>query len=876
MFSLGEYVVASSYCREDGERGGSLILLKPSLEYKRLIDIENLSVKNDCELSAVFVRTYNVHVLSVYRIPAGQFDTFMGILERALNRVSHGNIIIAGDFNVWFGTDNDEAVSLSDLFDTFNLKRMIFEPTRGNKCLDNIFINFDTKPCIPHVLDLRMSDHSAQTLTFRPPQLVNAPKIRKVCRPITQHGKFLFHNMLDSASWSFVDCGGMDINTKFNAFVNIFRDCFLLAFPEKTYIAKSNFTYHQRWFGDGLREMREKLHFLYDLSKTLPGDEHLKREISILRNRYKTSIKNAKIATNDNLIKNSNTPVKTMWQIINDKRRVGKPIEQCYISPDDFNDYFVSIAESLVDRLGAVDLDPLVPLSSLCLNTSFSFSVVSFNTVRDTVNNLKNTNSRDIYGLNTCLIKTVINVIIVPLTKLVNQCMQAATFPDVLKCALVVPIHKKGDTSNVSNYRPISLLPVISKVVEKIMASQIMKYFESNNLFCPSQYGFRNGRNTAMAILELVEGVLDGFENKLHRFTTFCDLSKAFDCVSHDILLRKLQTYGFDENSTALVRSYLTNRSQVVAVGNKRSECLSNKYGVPQGSILGPLLFLIYINDLPQYNLTAEHILYADDTTISAVHHDIKQLRRVSCDALSNAERWFAANRLTLNNEKTVNILFSLRTADDAELSAPSTKFLGVHLDCTLKWEKHVEVLTSKLKQNVFLLRGLSESVSELVLRTAYFSLCHSVLSYAILAWGRAANWWRVFAIQRRAVRIVAGLGYRQDCRAQFVGLGILTFPSVYIYELMLYAKKNLNKFPTNNNYHAYSTRGGAELQTPYRRLTKSQRGVNFLAPKYYNKLPAELRNMDMTKFRVQLKRLLVSKAYYSYDEFLCDDLSAT
>ena len=376
-----------------------------------------------------------------------------------------------------------------------------------------------------------------------------------------------------------------------------------------------------------------------------------------------------------------------------------------------------------------------------------------------------------------------------------------------------------------------------------------------------------------MAVLDLVEKVLGSFECKEHRLTTFCDLSKAFDCVSHDLLVRKLAYYKFDSSSINLIKSYLENRSQRVCVDNRWSDFKVVNCGVPQGSVLGPLLFLVYINDLPQFNYLVDHILYADDTTLSSSHGDIAVLWAESCGMLSDAKRWFTANGLKLNDGKTAQLLFSLRDCGELYSDALSTKFLGVYIDNKLKWDVHIDALANRLKQNIFLLRGLSGSVGSRTLKTAYFSLCHSLLSYAILAWGQGADWTRIFALQRRAVRVIAGLGYRQDCRVYFTELKILTFPSIYIYQLLVLVKENIGGYPTNNIYHEYNTRNGGELQTPFYRLSRSQKSVYFLAPKYYNKLPVRLRELNIGDFKKQVRTSLIGKAYYSYNEFLNDNI---
>lgn len=558
-----------------------------------------------------------------------------------------------------------------------------------------------------------------------------------------------------------------------------------------------------------------------------------------------------------------------MWNIINEHRGIiGKDRDGLVnLPPDQFNEFFIGIAPELQKRVGPPLFDPVQNVPET-LHPAFTFKEVTLIEVRDVIDALKNKKSKDPYGFDISLIKSVKNLIVGPLTRLINLCFKESIFPEALKKTVVTPIFKKGDPNNVSNYRPISLLPILSKILEKCMASRMAQFFESHKLFTDSQFGFRKGLNTTLGILDLVSSILDAFDESTYTTALFCDLSKAFDCVSHDLLLKKLQRYNFHPCSIYLIGSYLQGRTQSVRVGGVESAKGSVTVGVPQGSVLGPLLFLIYINDLPIMDAASKYTLFADDTTITNRHKDLEEAKARSAEAQERAEAWFSANMLFLNVDKTQSMIFSTRQIPETDLVI-SAKFLGVSLDYGLRWDIHTDQLSRKLSTNIFVLRNLSECVSRTVLRQAYFSLCHSLMAYAIVAWGHAAGAGRVFRLQRRAVRITAGLGYREDCRGAFISNKVLTLPSIFILETMCHMRSHIDLYSRHASIHNHDTRNKQNLVLNYWRLKRCQDGPGHLGIHFFNKIPDNIKELPMAEFKTKIKSFLIGNAFYSVSEFL-------
>ncbi|KAI5737904.1 hypothetical protein M8J77_000574 [Diaphorina citri] len=351
-----------------------------------------------------------------------------------------------------------------------------------------------------------------------------------------------------------------------------------------------------------------------------------------------------------------------------------------------------------------------------------------------------------------------------------------------------------------------------------------------------------------------------------------CDLSRAFECLNHAILLGKLRHYRFNEQSVKLLKSYLENRPQIVKIGDKHSDpCLLNT-GIPTGSILGPLIFLLYINDLP-VNLPdyARTTIFADDTTLFVEGSNQDDLIGRGEIVLAQAQVWFNANRLHLNQSKTQHIVISLSTANTFE-NPDSVDLLGFRIDPQLKWHAHIDKVAKKVSSRIFLLRRLQTQVSREALKNAYYGLVHSILTYGILLWGHSTSVPQLFILQKKAVRIVSGAQYLEHAKPLFIQLGILTLPSLFILQCLLHTKKNIAEFPNFEAAHSYDTRNKNNLVPFHHRVYAARNGTNYHGISFYNKLPLSIRDLPLPSFKRFIENYLKSKAFYSTEEFLLTD----
>ena len=360
------------------------------------------------------------------------------------------------------------------------------------------------------------------------------------------------------------------------------------------------------------------------------------------------------------------------------------------------------------------------------------------------------------------------------LSNVVNSSLDEGVFPQKLKEAKVVPIHKSGSKTQVSNYRPISLLTSFSKVFEKVMHARILDFLETNKILYEDQYGFRPGRSCEHALLTAQNCLLNSLSNKQISVLLLLDYSKAFDMVDHAILIRKLEHYGIRGRALSWMKSYLENRTQYVTIDGKNSSSKQLTYGVPQGSILGPLLFIIYINDLPEISRIARFILYADDANIilSGTNiDDINEQLKLICNKLV---KWVASNGLQLNLKKTNYMIFSRRKID---LPVPlkisnvaierktEARFLGVILDEKLNWNSHITHLKAKMSRYIGIMYKIKRYLPPQARLQIYHSFVQSHLNFCSLIWGFSSksNIQSVFGMQKKGIRaIVPGyINYR-------------------------------------------------------------------------------------------------------------------
>ena len=477
-----------------------------------------------------------------------------------------------------------------------------------------------------------------------------------------------------------------------------------------------------------------------------------------------------------------------------------------------------------------------------------------------------------------CYLIKMAKLVIAPvLCNLFNVCMNVSIFPDVFKVAQVKSLFKGGDRRVKGNYRPISLLPLFSKLFEKVIAKRLRSYFEANDILTYHQFGFRKSYSTELAATNLYDSLLENLDKKNITCAIFLDLAKAFDSVNHRILLQKLEKYGIRGIPLKFIESYLSNRYQYVKMNEKSSKLECINIGIPQGSILGPLLFLLYINDLPNAsNFFVK--LFADDTFLSLSSQNFKELKKKTNNEVKKIFNWLIANKLTLNIKKSkfmiiskrkgVNInSFKLKINGVALERCSAYKYLGLWIDEGLTWKTHVKHVCQKLSKACGIVSKIRHCVDINTMKIVYYALGYSYLRYCNIVWGNASKsaLKPLMALQNRILRIMTFAPFgRIDIDNLYLKLQLLDLQKIHYLEKSKFMYKyHNNKLPQNfDNYfenqseitHPYNLRN----RNPPRRILSvyEEKMMKNNGPDIWNTIPIEIQNSkNLKSFTDTLKK---------------------
>ena len=718
-----------------------------------------------------------------YRHPSQSIPNFSLALDALLqtNQMKNysSNFFLIGDFNAdLVKCDSNNLISnFLDMLLANNFLPLSILPTRITKTtstlIDHIYFRSNAiKPdlnldcAINGCLAADIADHLANiiVLPFSTPVKIHVD--RPLIRIFSEENKAKFSNELLICDWDNLVFSYDDVNTVYDNFSLTLNQSFEKCFPLVKLSRKR--VRDKKWITSGIIKSCSHKSYLYKTwiltrnpADKIKYDNYIKvlnKLIKVAKHNYYRSTFNSKSQSTRELWKHiNNLPCFGSKQASHLNHIINLELDDKILKENTdiascFNDFFCNVGRNLAEKLtshspnNALDV-PMNHFLPASVKNSFYCNETTHFEMSCIIGKLASKKSAGPDNFDIRFLSKYQPLIIPQLCYIFNLSITKGVFPTALKTAKTIPIFKKGKHSCVSNYRPISLLSVFSKIFETLMATRLSNFLNKHNLLYEFQFGFRSAYSTKLALINTVDDILKGLDKKEYVAGIFLDFSKAFDSLDHDILLQKLSNYGIRGRIHDWFRSYLSDRVQFTYVNSTCSDLKSINFGVPQGSVLGPLLFLIYINDIGNIpGLKRLPKLFADDTNIFVSKQSIPDLSNECQIILEKINQWVLANRLTLNLDKTCYMVFTPFTSNsntpqiDLNLvlngnrltRVSSTKYLGVIMDDKLNWILHIQDLCTHLRKYIGIFYKLSCNLPLPILRMLYFSIIYPRLLYGI------------------------------------------------------------------------------------------------------------------------------------------------
>ena len=789
-----------------------------------------------------------------------------------------GIIILAGDFNIDLLNECKESQRrYKDILHSFSMRQHITKPTRKSKSLIDHIISTIPEQLVHHdiLYTDEISDHDTPYVIFNIKKQKYEPRYKFIRNEKTLNmNKYIcdFQQLPLSVIYSFDDP-----EDQVSMLNKLITDCINTHAPLK----RVKLT---RPIAPWMNDVK-----ITNLQQNLISDRATYNEVDNManRNNYRNTrnkLKKTIKETKANFLRKAlseKQPTK-VWDTVN--RILNKQHKRIKLHPSDLNNYFTTLASRLTNKTN--EPQDFTNFFSNIVNhteqTTFQIRHTNYYEVKKIILGIKNDCSTGDDSIPIRYLKPVIDEITSPMVHIINNCIDKHVFPTAWKVARVCPVPKIDHPKDVSEYRPISVLCILSKVFERVILTQLCNHIESHASYNHTQSGFRKGHSTNTLLLKLRDDIKRAMNTSEVTIAVLLDFSKAFDTIDHLTLLRKLHNMNFSVHSLKLIHSYLSERKQYVQVDDKSSSTQLNIFGVPQGSILGPVLFNLYIVDLID-NIDCNSLQYADDSTL---YQHCKPNNLNTCtekieNDLQTVSDWALTNSLVFNNDKTKYMVFSsqqlskrhsLTKEDKCKLihndkqigRVKSTKILGVHFDENLTWITHVNSIIKSSYATLRCLRRFKRFTPYKVRKTLAETLILSSLRYCTPVFSQLPK----YLIQRlqRTQNTVAGyvLGRYAREHESITSLGWL--PVLETTELSI-AKCTFSAI-NDTNWPKYLTIKFIEQRRTLRQDTgfmveRGEKGTfNEQAYNVFNKLPKAIREINnKTSFLRETKRYYRDKA---------------
>ena len=765
--------------------GGTAIYIRESINYQVRKDLcdENLEIIT-IEINIQNVKPFIIVVW--YRPPSANvqmFDLFETVLQKIDNL--HLNFVVLGDLNCNMLANqlSWQSRHLLEITDTLSLSEVINSPTRvtvnTSTLVDVIFVNDTSKVRKSLVIPVSLSDHYMICCIWGKEKLFNENVHKyKNSRNVRKVNIEQYKEDIGALQWESV-YRAENANNAYSCFEkDLLKEIDKHAMLRRKRIKKKE----SPWINDDIVQLirdRNKLKQKAKRSQTLDDWNEYKRA----RNKVTAEIRKAKREYIQSIIQTSNGQSGDIWKSLNyvmpKKNKSDKILEierdgirytEKRAIVDNFNDYFVNIGKQLQSDAGLINDDTLIQEEYYpCHANLTSFRSIEEDDVLKVIKSMSDKKACGNDNIPMSLIKPIAHIIVKPITHIFNLSIQQGLVPTGLKISRVTPIFKGGNKNEIGNYRPISVLPVFAKILEKIISRQLYDYVTSNSLLSNHQSGFRPKHSTMTALLNVTESWLDSLDRGNFVGIIALDLRKAFDTVDHDVLLLKLKRMGIDGNALKWIQDYLLDRHQYTILDGVQSTMCEVKCGVPQGSNLGPLLFVMYINDLAECLDLCQVSLYADDTCIYVENKNVDLVVNTLNKELTVVSKWLKNNRLVLNTAKCEFVLLGsrkrLKNVHPQNVSIESNvihrvthlKYLGIMIDECLNWNIQVEKIIKDITSSIYLLKRIRPYITQNSAMLFYKSIIQAKFDYCDVIWGNCGKGSlnRLQKLQNRALRIV-------------------------------------------------------------------------------------------------------------------------
>ena len=807
-------------------------------------------------------------------------EYFIKMMEKIIDLSRSPEIIIMGDFNIDLINPPQKWLQTIKMF---NLHSLINTPTRITQktatCIDHCYTN--TKKGIHNfgIGTLGISDHSPIFCSKSSIELKNTNKnhVYIQFRSMKHFNKEMFLSDLKEVPFDNV-LSTTNPDSALDIFYSLFNTVLNKHAPiKKIRVKNSEFQRHHSQ--ELITEMKKR-----DQLKKDNLDDEYKRS----KNKCKVLQKKSDKIIFQNLIKENSSKshpnVSLIWKALNifiNKNCLNRKSNP-HFNPEEFNNFFLSIPKTLINSTSFDQYILPQQLIDFChkhRNTADQFRIptLTIYDIEKIIDSLPNKKSSGIDEVNTELIKLAKHMISPSLTYILNLCIENNYFPTILKTAKVIPLKKVKSPTSINEYRPIALLPIISKILEKHIQGHLMSFLEKRNLIHIFQSGFRETHSCSTALTYLTDCWLKAINNSEISGAVFLDFSKAFDMINHNILLEKLPLY-IGKTSLDLFKSFLNNRTQQVYINGTFSKPGNVEYGVPQGSILGPILFLLYINDLPLC-LTSSNIqchMLADDTTLNFKDKSIDKIQASLQTSLNEINIWCKNNHMVINTSKTKSMVITtqqkhsrsqlklqLKIGNNQIDQVNQHKLLGVTIDESLKWNIHINNIAKKISKTLYLLyrlKNVIDTQTKLLFFNAFIK-CH--IDYCSNSWGNADRTClkKLDSLHRRSIKLIQSENKTSSTLEKMNELHVLTLENQIKFNKGILIHKTLAnvtpKYLTSSI--SQSQIRPTRLIVPQSRVNIYQKSFSYSATKLWNSMPSNIiKNRSLFLFKKSFRNHLL------------------